>query len=227
MNLKVAHLISVQFGIFVGVVICLVFSHFESFRAHPAAETRKPATERVTTVEPKSVPEDQPSNMEDDAATPEESGRLAEQSTPAMPNEYSPEAVEKSMAILTKLYYEQISPRRSASQANNSIAEVPPSYTEAPQEPRTVQLENPAPQTVVYQQATQLIVYSQPAPFIVFSQPRRFVNRRRPAFQTGAFPSNPHRHQDSGRTQVNGLPASCPPHSVAATHRGTPGVPKR
>jgi hypothetical protein len=225
MNLKIAHLLSVQFGIFIGVVICLVFYRFESFRPRPAAETRKPPTERATTVEPRSAPEDQASEITDDAAAPDQSDRLAEQSTPALPNEYSPEAVEKSMAILTKLYYEQISPRRN-SQANNSIAEVAPSYSEVPQQPQAVQFENPAPEPVTYTQPTQVIVYSQPAPFIIFSQPRRFVNRRRPAFQTGAFTSNPHRHHDNGATHVSGLPASCPPHSFAATHRGTPGVRK-
>src|SRR4051812_30854390 len=116
MNLKVAHLVSVQFGIFIGVVVCLVLFRFESFRPRPAAEARKPATERSTTIEPKSEPEDQASDMPEDAPPPKESDALAEQSAPAMPNEYSPEAVEKSMAILTKLYYEQINPRRNASQ---------------------------------------------------------------------------------------------------------------
>src|SRR4051812_36877933 len=108
MNLKVTHLVSVQFGIFIGVVICLGLSRFESFRPHRAAAMRKPATERTPTVEPRSEPEDQASEMEDDAAAPERSARFTEQSTPAMPTEYSPEAVEKSMAILSKLYYEQI-----------------------------------------------------------------------------------------------------------------------
>jgi hypothetical protein len=223
MNLKVAHLVSVQFGIFIGLVICLVFSRFEYFRPHAAAEMRKPATERATTVQPMSEPEDQASDMVDDADAPEQSDRFTEQSTPAMPTEYSPEAVEKSMAILTKLYYEQIAPRRNASSssANTTVA---PAYTEVPQEPEAVQVEDPAPQTVAYAQPTQVIVYPQPAQFIVFPQPRRFVSRRRLAPPPGALASNSHRRQDSGGTHLSGLPESRPPRSLAVAHRGNTGL---
>jgi hypothetical protein len=224
MNLKVAHLVSVQFGIFIGLVICLVFSRFEYFRPHAAAEMRKPATERATTVEPMSEPEDQASDMVDDAAAPEQSDRFTEQPTAAMPTEYSPEAVEKSMAILTKLYYEQIAPRRNASSssANTTVA---PAYTEVAQEPEAVQVEDPAPQTVAFQQPTQVIVYPQPAQFVVFSQPRRFVRRCRPAPETGALVSNSHRRQGSGGTHLSGLPESGPPRSLGAGHRRNTGVP--
>jgi hypothetical protein len=208
MNLKVAHLISIQFGIFIGVVICLVVSRSESFRPHAATAMRKPATERATTVEPTSEPEDQASDMVDDAAAPEESDRLTEQSAPALPNEYSPEAVERYRALATKLYYEQIAPRRT-------IAAVAPSYTEVAQEPEVVQVEEPAPQTVVYQQPAQVIVYAQPARFVVFSQPRRFFRRCRPAPQPGLLASNSHRRPDSGGT----------PRSLAVAHRGNTGLP--
>jgi hypothetical protein len=208
MNLKVAHLISVQFGIFIGVVVCLVFSRFESFRPHAAAAMRKPATERVTTVEPRSEPEDQASDMEEDAAATERSDGLTQRSAPALPNEYSPEAGERSMALATKLYYEQIAPRRT-------VAAVAPSYAEIAQEPEVAQVEDQAPQTVAYAQPTQVIVYAQPAPFVIFSNPRRFVRRFRPASQTGALASNSHRRQDSGGT----------PRSFAVAHRGNAGVP--
>ncbi len=213
MNLKVAHLVSVQFGIFVGIVACLVFARFESFRPHAAAAMRKPATERATTVQSMSEPEDQASDMVNDAAAPEQSDRFSEQPTAAMPTEYSPEAVEKSMAILTKLYYEQIAPRRnpSSSPANTAVA---PSYTEVAQEPAVVQMEDPALQTVAYQQPTQVIVYAQPAPFVIFSNPRRFVSRDRLA----------HRRQDSGGTHLSGMPESRSPRSPAVVHRGNAGM---
>jgi hypothetical protein len=223
MNLKVAHLVSVQFGIFIGLVACLVFSRFESFRPHAAAAMRKPATERARPVEPLSEPEDQASDMVDDAAAPEQT----ELSAPALPNEYSPEAVEKSRALLAKLYYEQIAPRRNVSSgpANSSIAAVAPSYTEVAQEPEVVQVEDPAPQTVAYQQPTQVIVYPPPAQFVVFSYPRRFVRRCRPASPTGALASNSHRRQDGGGTQLSGVPESRPPRSLAVANRGNTGVP--
>jgi hypothetical protein len=224
MNLKVAHLVSVQFGIFIGLVICLVFSRFEYFRPHAAAEMRKPATERATTVQPMSEPEDQASDMADDAAAPEQSDRFTEQPTAAMPTEYSPEAVEKSMAILTKLYYEQIAPRRNASSSSANTA-VAPSYPEVAQAPEVVQVEDPAPQTVAYQQPTQVIVYPPPAQFVVFSQPRRFVRRCRPTPQAGALASNSHRRQDSGETHLSGSPESRLPRSLAVVHRGNTGVP--
>jgi hypothetical protein len=201
MNLKVAHLVSIQFGIFIGIVFCLVLSRFDSFRPHPATEMRKPATERATTVEPRSEPEDLASDTVDDAAAPEQSDRFTQRSTPALPNEYSPEAVERSMALATKLYYEQIAPRRT-------VAAVAPSYPEVAQEPEIVQVEQPAPQTVVYEQPTQVIVYAQPAPFVIFSNPRRFVNRHRPALQTGVLAPNSHRRQDGGGTHLCGLPES-------------------
>jgi hypothetical protein len=225
MNLKVAHLISIQFGIFVGIVSCLVFSRSEYFRPHAAAEMRKPATERATTIEPMSEPEDQASDMVDDAAAPEQDDQLTEQSAYPLSNEYSPEAVEKSMAVLTKLYYEQISPRRavSSSPANTAVA---PSRPEVVQEPEVMQVEDPAPQNVAYQQPTQVVVYPQPAQFIVFPQPRRrFVNRCQSAAQNGSFPPNSHRRQHSGRTHLSGLPESRPPRSFGVTRRGNTGGP--
>jgi hypothetical protein len=227
MNLKVAHLVSIQFGIFIGIVACLAFSRFEFFRPHAATAMRKPPAELATTLEPLSESEDQALDMVDDATASEESDQYAEQPTPALPNEYSPEAVEKSMAILTKLYYEQISPRRKASSsaANSSIAAVAPTYTEVAPEPEVIQVEEPAPQTVAYQQPTQVIVCPQPAQFVVFSQPRRFVNRCRPAPQTGALASNWHRRHDSGGPDVSGLPGSRPPKSLVGAHRGNTGVP--
>jgi hypothetical protein len=224
MNLKVAHLVSIQFGIFVGIVSCLVFSRSEYFRPHAAAEMRTPATERATTVEPMSEPEDQASDMVDDAAAPEQDDQLTEQSAYPLSNEYSPEAVEKSMAVLTKLYYEQIAPRRavSSSPANTDVA---PSYTEVAQEPEVIQVEDPAPQTVAYQQPTQVVVYPQPAQFVIFSQPRRSVNRCRPAPHPETLASDPHRRRGNGRTHLSGLPGSRPPRSFGVTRRGNTGGP--
>ena len=240
MNLKVAHLVSVQFGIFIGIVSCLLFLHFEKAGPGAASEMREPATKRVAVVEPKSEPEDERDNVADyrDEVEPAES--LAEQSIPAMPTEYSPEAVEKSMAILTKLYYEQIAPRRNASTvaANSSNAAVAPSYTEVAQEPDLVQPDEqpPPPQNVAYVQPTQVIVYPQPVQFISFSHPRRFVNRCRPAPHPGALASNSHRRPDRGATHLNGSrefesqasPSTAlgrPPRSFGPGQHWTTGVP--
>jgi len=226
MNLKVSHLVSIQFGIFVGIVSCLVLFRFENARPHAAVEMRKPATERAPAVQPTSEREDEASDLMDDATASEESNRFTEQPAPAMPNEYSPEAVEKSMAILTKLYYEQIAPRRTARSdpANGSIAAIAPSYSETIQEPPVVPVDNPAPQTVVYEQPAQVIVYPQPVQFVVISQPRRFVNRCRPASQAGVPASNSHRRQHNGGTHLIGLPHAHSPGSLAVVPGGSIGV---
>jgi hypothetical protein len=227
MNLKVAHLVSVQFGIFIGIVSCLVFSRFEYARPRTAAEMRKPATERAAAVEPLSEPEGQRADMVNDEAEPEQAEPVTEQSAPALPNEYSAEAVERYRALATKLYYEQIAPRRNVSSrpANSCIAAVAPAYTEVVEEPAVVQTNDPAPQTVAYVQPTQVIVYPQPAQFVVFSHRRRFVNRCRPAPHPGALVSNPHRRPDSGGTHLSGSPGCRPAGSRGVVHRRNTGVP--
>jgi hypothetical protein len=222
MNLKVAHLVSVQFGIFVGIVACLVFFRFEFGRPRTAAEMRKPATERATTHAPRSEPEDQAADVTDDDVS-ELDERIAGQSIPAMPNEYSPEAVEKSRAILTKLYYEQIAPRRNPNSGRADAL----SYAQVAQEPAAVQVEEPAPQTVAYEQPPQVIVYPQPAQFISFARPRRFDNRCRPAAHPNALAPNPHRRQNNGgMTHLNGLPtfqSGRPPESPGVINRQNTG----
>jgi hypothetical protein len=165
--------------------------------------------------------------MVDDGADAESAEPITEQTAPALPNEYSPEAVERYRALATKLYYEQIAPRRtvSSSSANSSIAAVAPAYTEATEEPAIVQTNDPAPETVAYIQPTQVIVYPQPAQFVVFSSPRRFVNRCRPAPHPGAPGSNSHQRPDRGGTHLRGSPAFRPAGSLGVVHRRHTGVP--
>jgi hypothetical protein len=227
MNLKVAHLVSVQFGIFVGVVSCLMFFRFESARPRASSERRKPATERAAAAEPVFEREDQPADTVDDGAEPERAEPVTEQRAPALPNEYSPEAVERYRALATKLYYEQIAPRRTvrSSPANSSIATVAPAYTEVVEEPAVAQTNEPAPETVAYIQPTEVIVYPQPAQFVVFSQPRRFFNRCRPAPRPGVLASNPHQRPNRGGIHLNGSPAFRPGTSrEAAHHQNTGGL---
>jgi hypothetical protein len=227
MNLKVAHIVSVQFGIFIGIVSCLVFFRFESTRPRAAAERRKPATERAAAVEPLSEREDQGADMVDNGAEPEWAEPVTKQPAPALPNEYSPEAVEQYRALATKLYYEQIAPRRAVSSrpANSSIAAVAPASTEVVEEPAVAQTNDPAPETVAYIQPTQVIVYPQPAQFVVFSQPRRFFNRCRPAPRPGVLASNPHQRPNRGGIHLNGSPAFRPGTFREAAHHQNTGGP--
>ena len=221
MSLKAAHLVLIQFGIFIGIVICLAFSRFESFRPRTTVEMREPAAEHAATGERMAEPEDEFADVADNREMLQSDDSLTEQPAAAMPNAYSPEAVEKSMAILTKLYYEQIAPRRTVSSipANTGVA---PSYNEVAPEPDVVQTEDPAPQTVTYVQPTQVIVY--PQPVVVFSNSRRFVNRCRPAPHPSALASHSHRRQDSRATHSRALPESRPARSFGLEQRGTIGV---
>jgi hypothetical protein len=223
MNLKVAHLIAVQFGIFIGIVICLVVLRFES--ANPtAAERRELATERAVAVARMSEPEDEFADVADNGEELEPAESLAEQPAYPLPSEYSPEAAEKSMAVLTKLYYEQIAPRRTVS-SNSANAAAAPSYAEVAQEPAVEQMDDPAPQTVAYAEPSQLVVYSQPIPVVVFANPRRFASRCRPARHPSALASNSHRRRDSGSTLLSGFPESRRPMSLGLEQRRTTGAP--
>jgi hypothetical protein len=222
MNLKVTHLVAVQFGIFIGIVVCLVVLRFESAKPTPA-EMRELAAERAAAIDRTSESNHERGDLADNREKLGPAEPLTEQPAYPLPNEYSPEAVEKSMAVLTKLYYEQIAPKRPASSIPVNTA-VAPAYTEVTQEPAVVQYDDPAPQTVAYQQPTQFIVYPQPVPVVVFSNPRRFANRCRPGPHPGALASNSHRRRDSGGTHLSGLPGSRPPRSFGLEQRRTTGA---
>ena len=124
MNLKAAHLISVQFGIFVGVAFCLVVSHFENSKPRTASAKREPVTERSVDVDSLSQSEEQPGEIGDNDADADLAELAVEQPRTPLPNEYSPEAVERYRAEATRLYYEQIAPRR-----HTTVAAVAPAYT--------------------------------------------------------------------------------------------------
>jgi hypothetical protein len=207
-----------QFGILIGIVFCLVISRLEYFRPPAAAEKREPMTERTTAVEPLSESEEQAGDIADNGADADLAELAAEQPRTLLPNEYSPEAVERYRAEATRLYYEQIAPRRQ------TVAAVAPTYAEVVEQPAAVQTYDPAPETIAYVQPTQVVVYPQPAQIVVFSYPRRFLNRCRPVPQPGALASNPHRRPHREGTHLNGSPAFRPAGSLAAGQRQNTGV---
>lgn len=222
MNLKATHLIVLQFGIFIGIVICLAVLRFESAKP-TAVEMRELATERAAALDRTSESNDERGNLADNREKLEPAEPLTQLQAYPLPNEYSPEAAERSMAVITKLYYEQIAPKRPA----NSIpatAAVAPAYTEVAQEPAVVQYDDPAPQTVAYVQPPQVVVYPQPVPVVFFSNPRRFANRCRPAPHSTALGSNPHRRRDSGGTHLSGFPESPAARPLGLGQHRTTGV---
>lgn len=219
MNLKFAHLVAIQFGIFVGIVSCLLFFRFDAAQPRTAAEVRELATELAAAVK------DQRAEVVDDRTNPEPAQLVPGQLAPVLSNEYSAEAVERYRAEATRLYYEQIAPRRNASSSltHSSIAAVAPSYKEVAQEPAVVQTVDPEPQTVAYVEPTQVVVY-QPTQFVAFSHPRRFANRCRPTPHHSALTSNPHRRLDRRGNHLSGSPAFCPPRSLGVMHRRNTNV---
>jgi hypothetical protein len=197
--MKAAHLISVQFGIFVGVVFCLVVFHFENSRPRTAAAQREPETERAAASEALSQPDDQPGDNADNDADADLAELAAESPRTPLPNEYSPEAVERYRAESTRLYYEQIAPRRPPI---TTVAAAAPAYPEAVEEPAVNQAYDPVPEMVAYVQPAPVIVYPQLAQFVVFSQRNRHANRCRPGSPAGTFASNPNRRGDGRATHA-------------------------
>lgn len=218
MKLKIVNLIAIQFGIFIGIVGCLVYSRFESAKPRTTAEMREHSTEHAAPSQPVSEPGDQRANPEPAQVVP---GQLA----PVLPNEYSAEAVERYRAEATRLYYEQIAPRRKTSSAltYSSSAAVAPSYTEVAQEPAVAQTYEPAPQPVAYVEPAPAFVYSQPG-FVAFSHGRRFVNRCRPTPHHNTLASSPHRRPDKRGIHLNGSTDCRPPRSLGVVHRRNTGV---
>ena len=203
MNLKVANLVAVQFGMFIGIMSWLAYSHFPSAEPRTVAEMREPTTKPVAAVVPISEPESQRRYTADYRADREQDQSIAEQPAPAV-HQYSAAAVQQYSALAAQQYYQQIAPRRYASSGleNSSVAADTPSYAEVAQEPEVVP-DYPTPQTVAYVQPTQFIVYPQPQ-FVVFSNRHRFANRCRSTLHPAAHMTTTHRRPDEGESHVSG-----------------------
>jgi len=222
MNVKVANLVAVQFGVLLGIASWLAYSRFESAEPRSAAvERHKRPADSVAAVAPISDLGSQVTRALDsdtDADTDSEQDQsIGEQPIPVvLPHQYSPEAVQQYTTLAAQQYYQQIAPRRYASSGieNRSVAPVAPAYTEATQEPAAVSSDDvESPQAAAYSEPASVVVY-QPQ-FIVFSdQRRRFPNRCRPALQPAALTPNTHRGPGRGGPHLSGStesrPTKCP-----------------
>jgi hypothetical protein len=214
MNFKVANLVAVQFGIFVGMMVWLGYSHLRFATPRTTTETQDNRTKLVTTVAPMSEPGDERPDTADDGVDREQSEPIVER---PVSNQYSPAAVQQYQALATQQYYQQIAPRRYASSSeNNSFAAVAPSYAEAAQEPAVEQADEPVPQPVAYNQPTQFIVY-QPQILAVSSR-QRFSNRCRPSPRSNALLPLTSARPDRGDCRPNGPTDSRPPKSPVVRH---------
>lgn len=220
MNLKVANLIAIQLGIFVGIMSWLAYSRLESTPPRIAAELQERAAKPAGPVGPGMKADDQRRDAVDDGADRDEPQSTAEQPAPVMQHEYSVAAVQQNSALAAQLYYRQIAPRRYASsglQNSPAVAEAP-AYAPVEQEP-AVGADYSEPQPVAYVEPAQIVVYPQPQ-FVVFANSRRFGNRCRPTTHTPGTPlANAHRRLDRPRSHLNDSSAFENPPSPSAALR--------
>ena len=217
MNVKVANLVVVQFGVLIGLASWLAYSHFESAEPRIAAvETRERQAAPAAAVAPISDLGSQVTRALDDDTDREEDQSSGEQPVQVtQPHQYSPEAVQQYTELAAQQYYQQIAPRRYASAGVVSTsAPVAPAYTEVAQEPAAVSSDYAEPlQTAAYAEPAQVVVYPQPQ-FIIFSNQRsnqrRFPNRCRPTLRSAAVAPIDHRRPDRGGLHQSGSTESRP-----------------
>lgn len=219
MNLKVANLIAIQLGIFVGIMSWLAYSRLESSEPRIATETQERAVRPVAPAVPGFKADDQRPDAADYRADRDENQPIAEQPAPAF-HQYSAAAVQHYSDLAAQQYYQQIAPRRYASSAleNGPFVAAAPSFAEVEQAPEVVQ-DYPEPQTVAYVPPTQVVVYSQPQ-FVVFSNSRRLANRCRPPSPvTGTRVATTHRRPDRPRPKLIGSTGPRSPQSLGVVQR--------
>jgi hypothetical protein len=228
MNLKVANLIAIQLGIFVGIMSWLAYSRLESAEPRIAAELQERAVKPAGSVGPGIKADDQRPDAIDGRADSDEAQPIAEQPAPAF-HQYSAAAVQHYSDLAAQQYYQQIAPRRYASSGLGTgpvVAEAP-SYAQVEQEPAGV-TDYSEPQTAAYVQPNQIVVYSQPQ-FVVFSNSRRFANRRRPASPViGAHMATTHRRTERPRPHLRdstGFESTRPSQSFGLVQRQNDKLP--
>jgi hypothetical protein len=230
MNLKIANLVAIQFGIFVGMMAWLTYSHFESAKPlRVAEESRKQPVNSVAPLAPAAPltdPEDQRPDSEDYRADPDRSQPVTEPPVPVVHYQYSPEAVQQYTALAAQQYYQQIAPRRYASSALENRPAVS-TYAKMEPEPAVVQHNEPTPPTiaydepaqVVYDEPAQIVTYAQPYPYFAYFNARSFARRCRPARHHGVLASVAPRPHDGRVPHLNGARESCPPRSPGIMQR--------
>ena len=214
MNVKVANLVAVQFGVLLGIASWLAYSRFESAEPRIAVEMRRSPAAPVAAVAPISDLGSQVTRVLENGVDREQDQSIAEQPAPAV-HQYSAAAVQQYSALAAQQYYQQIAPRRYASSGleNSSVAADTPSYAEVAQEPAVSSDYVEPLQPVAYAEPAQVVAVYQPQ-FIVFSNQRRFANRCRPTLRPAAV--TPITHRGPGR--------GGPHQNVCATPRKNPDV---
>jgi hypothetical protein len=187
MKLKIANLVAIQFGIFVGTMSWLVYSSLPSNHPRSAAEMQESRGGPVATDARVFESRNRRPHTVDYAADRERERQRDEQLEPTSQD-----------------YDEEIAPQPYASSGPDaaSIDGNSLSYTTVAQEPAVVPTDYvDSPQTVAYAQPTQFIAY--PAETVVFSNSRSFGNRFRSPRLRRAFNSITHRPPNGGGPHQN------------------------
>jgi hypothetical protein len=216
MNVKVVNLVAVQFGVFVGMMSWLAYSHFDSVEPRIAAlERQERPVNSISAVAPISDLGSQVTRALEDDADREQDQSIGEQPAPAVPpHQYSPEAVQQYTALATQQYYQQIAPRRYASANVENAPIVAARYAKVEQKPALASTEyEDAPESVAYDEPAQVAAYAQPYPFIAYPQQlvvfsngsngRRFANRCRPTRRSNTSLPLTDRRPERGECRPN------------------------
>lgn len=169
MNLKVANLIAVQFGIFIGIMSWLGFSRFQSTQPRTASEISASRIAPFETVSPSLERRNQrqyPANYETDQG---QAQPVDEEEAPTEP-EIAPQ------------------PSTGSGLGNRYVAADSPSYAGVDQAPAVAQPD--------YVPSPQILVYAQPAEIVVFSNPGRFANRFRSRSHADTLLTREHQRPD-------------------------------
>lgn len=176
MNLKVANLVAIQFGVFIGMMSWLIYSRLPSAEPRTTAEMHERRVTPFTTVSPVFERRNQrppPVDSETDQERPQ-----------PVDEEVAPTAEEYDQETATQPY-------TSSGPGNGYVAADSPSYAAVDQEQPVV---SPA-----YVGAPQIVVYPQPLQVVAFSNSRRFANRFRSTLHSGSPMTTDHRRPDRGQ----------------------------
>src|ERR1043166_3384610 len=103
MNLKIANVVAIQFGILIGLMSWLTYCRFPSAEPNTAAETKRKMVNSMPSDAPVSELKNQRSQTADNRVDRERPQTEAEQRA---------QAVREYTALAAQLYYQQIAPRR-------------------------------------------------------------------------------------------------------------------
>ena len=223
MNVKIANLVAIQFGVFVGMMSWLVYSHFDSPKPMRTAEERpKSPMTSVPAFAPVLDSAEQSPRTPDYRADAERAApSVADQPVPVVQYEYSPEAVQQYSALAAQMYYRQIAPRPAVNAAPASVPVSANAPTYAPVE------QAPAVAPVAYEEQPQTVAYEEPLPYVAYAQAypviaypaRSFGRRCPPPRRHHVLSPSTHRRHDRARPRLSAARESCPPRSLGVVQR--------